>query len=170
MRLASFSVHVIDSINDWIGKFNGYLVLPFIFFLVYELVQRYVFKSPSIWIEEAVLLAFGVYLMLGGAYTLLHKMHVNVDILYRRWSPRTRAIVDLITSMIFFFFIGLMLWKGGEMAWTSIQNLEHSRSVWRPIIYPIKSMVPLAAFLVLLQGVAKFIRDLNLAITGRELL
>jgi TRAP-type mannitol/chloroaromatic compound transport system permease small subunit len=169
MHLASHFVHVVDSINYYTGKYVSYFVLAFVILIGYEVLMRYAFKSPSIWAEEAAIMAHGIYFMLGGVYTLLHNKHINVDVLSRNWSPRTKAIIDCFTSVMFFFFIILLLWKGGEMALHSIEKLEHSMSVWRPIIYPVKSVVPLAAFLMLLQGIAQFIRNLTLGITGREL-
>jgi TRAP-type mannitol/chloroaromatic compound transport system permease small subunit len=92
-----------------------------------------------------------------------------MDVVYSRCSPRTKAILDLITAPIFFCFAATLLWTSGEIAWESIQELERSNSQWRPPIYPIKSLIPVAALLVLLQGVAKFVRDVFTSITGKEL-
>jgi TRAP-type mannitol/chloroaromatic compound transport system permease small subunit len=93
---------------------------------------------------------------------------VNVDILYHRFTPRTRAVIDLFTWLLFFYFCGLLLVKGWEMAWDSFQVRETEPTSFAPPVYPIKMTIPLGALLILLQGLAKFIRDLNLAITGKE--
>jgi len=74
----------------------------------------------------------------------------------------------LFTWLLFFYFCGLLLWKGGEMAWDSFKVLETEPTAFAPPVYPIKMMIPLGALIILLQGLAKFIRDFNLAISGKE--
>ena len=159
----------IDNINDWTGRSVSYLMPAFVLFISYEVIVRYVFKAPTIWIEESVLLVYGPYIMLGAGFNLLYNAHIKVDILYSRWPLRTQAIVDIVTSTFFFIFVGVLLWKGADMAWTSIQQLERSQSYFRPFVYPTKVSVPIAAFLILLQGVAKLIRDIVFAITGERI-
>lgn len=149
----------IDSINEWGGRIFCFLIIPIIGIVVWEVVLRYIFNSPTVWAHETSTFIFGAHFTLGGAYTFLRGGHVNVDIIYGRFSPRTRSIIDLITSTLFFFFCGLMLWKGVEFAWASILEREASNTVWGPPLYPLKTVIPVAAFLLLLQGLAKFIRD-----------
>ena len=84
-----------------------------------------------------------------------------------RLSLRRRAVLDLITSLFFFLAIGVMLWKESLVAWTSVQKQEALLSVFSPPIYPLKVFIALGVLLLLLQGLAKFIRDLNTAIYSR---
>jgi TRAP-type mannitol/chloroaromatic compound transport system permease small subunit len=156
----------IDSISEWIGKMVSFLIIVITGVTIWEVILRYIFNSPTIWAFDAAYLIFGAYGVLGGAYTLYFKGHVNVDILYGRLPLRVRAIVDLVTSIFFFLFCGLLLWKGGEMAWDSLKIMERGSSAWSPPVYPIKLTIPLGAFLLLLQGTAKFIRDLFKVIKG----
>jgi TRAP-type mannitol/chloroaromatic compound transport system permease small subunit len=93
-----------------------------------------------------------------------------VDVLYVRLSPRARAVLDLITWLLFYFFCGVMLWQGSQAGWKSFLRMERASTVWEPYIWPVKLCIPLAAFLMLLQGLTKTINDLFLAVTGRELL
>lgn len=151
---------VINKINEWAGKLSSFLIVGLIAAMVWGVMLRYVFDSPVIWADEMSLFLFSGYIMLGGGYALLHEAHVNVPILHDHLRPRTRATVDLITSVLFFCFCGVLLWKGVDMAWSSLQEWEHSFSVWGPPIYPVKLTIPVGAFLLLLQGLAKFIRDL----------
>jgi len=160
---------MIDSISEWTGKIVSFLIIVIIGVTIWEVILRYVFNAPTIWAFDAAYLIFGAYGVLGGAYTLYLKGHVNVDILYGRFPLRVRAIVDLGTSIFFFLFCGLLLWKGGEMAWDSLKIMERGSSAWNPPIYPIKLTIPIGVFLLLLQGIAKFIRDLVMATTGKEL-
>jgi TRAP-type mannitol/chloroaromatic compound transport system permease small subunit len=156
----------IDSISEWTGKMVSFLIIVITGVTIWEVILRYIFNSPTIWAFDAAYLIFGAYGVLGGAYTLYFKGHVNVDILYGRLPLRVRAIVDLVTSIFFFLFCGLLLWKGGEMAWDSLKIMERGSSAWSPPVYPIKLTIPLGAFLLLLQGTAKFIRDLFKVIKG----
>lgn len=170
MQKIKVCLRIVNSVSEWTGKFVSFLVIVIIGVTIWEVVLRYVFNAPTIWAFDAAYLIFGAYGVLGGAYTLYLRGHVNVDIFYGRLSLRTRAIVDLVTSIFFFLFCGLLLWKGGEMAWDSLKIMERGSSAWSPPVYPIKMTIPIAAFLLLLQGLAKFIRDLLIAATGREIL
>jgi len=86
--------------------------------------------------------------------------HVNVDILYARLSPRTRAVVDVFTSFLFLVFVGALLYFGSALAWESMSFWEHSQSAWDPPIWPVKLAIPIGATLLLLQGMVKLLRDI----------
>jgi TRAP-type mannitol/chloroaromatic compound transport system permease small subunit len=161
-------LQAIDRINEQTGKVVSYLILFLVGVILYEILVRYLFNSPTIWAHETSQMIYGAYVILLGGYVLQRGGHVNVDILYHRFKPRTRAIIDLFTWLLFFYFCGLLLWKGGEMAWDSFKVLETEPTAFAPPVYPIKMMIPLGALLILLQGLAKFIRDFNLAISGKE--
>ena len=94
--------------------------------------------------------------------------HVKMEVLYARFGPRGRAIFDLISAPFFYIFIVVLLWQGWEAALRSIAKLECSMSLWAPPVYPIKMVIPLGALLLLLQGSAKWIRDLITATTGKK--
>jgi len=126
------------------------------------------FHFPFLWPHETAVFIFGAYIVAAGAYVLLHGGHVNVDIFQRRFSLRTRAIVDLGTAIFFFLFCGLLVWQSAKMGLTSVRLLEKTQSAWAPPIYPVKMFLPIAAFLLLMQGLAIFIRNLRIAITGKQ--
>ena len=159
----------IDALSRGTGRVVGYFLPVLMLILLYEVVLRYVFNEPTNWAHETSLYLFGSYFMLLGGYALYSRAHISMDLLYGRWSPRTKAIVDVITALLFFFFIGTLLWLSGEYAWKSVMRLELSRSAWHPPVWPFKLMMPTGALLILLAGAAKFIRDLNMAIRGKEL-
>ncbi|GAB6144450.1 hypothetical protein JCM12294_18880 [Desulfocicer niacini] len=140
------------------------------FFLLYDVIMRFAFNAPTIWCHELALHLFGAYAVIAGAYVLLHDEHVKIDIVYNLFSPRGRAIIDSFTYPLFFMFIGLLFWHGlhiGVRAFELKQTV--SPSPWASPLWPVKLCVPLAAFLMLLQGLAKYIRTLNMAFTGKEL-
>jgi TRAP-type mannitol/chloroaromatic compound transport system permease small subunit len=158
----------VDRINEQTGKTVSYLVIILTAVVLYEIFVRYLLNSPTIWAHETSQMIYGAYVILLGGHVLQRRGHVNVDILYNRFTPRTRAVIDLFTWLLFFYFCGLILVKGWEMAWDSFLVRETEPTSFAPPVYPIKMMIPLGALLILLQGLAKFIRDLSLAITGKE--
>ncbi len=168
MRILTRLLSIIDRVNKWVGQIIFPLILVMTLVLVYEVVLRYVFNNPTKWAHELSQMVFGTYFMLGAGYAMLHKSHIGVDVFHARLSPRKKAIVDLITSVLFFLFIGVMLYKGGELARDAWIRGKASETYWGPPLAPLLTMLPLGAFLLLLQGMAKFIRDLITAVLGRE--
>ena len=151
---------VIDSVNDRVGNLLSYFLLLFFVLLLVEVVLRYFFNSPTVWSNELAQMLFGAYAILAGGYILSTGGHVNVDILYSRLSKKSRAALDIFTSSLFFLFCGMLLVYGGSLAWDSLARFEHSQSAWNPPLYPAKLTIPLAALLLMLQGLAKLIRDI----------
>ncbi len=162
-------LHGIDAINERAGKAISILVVCMTGILCWEVILRYVFNSPTIWVHEVSGHIFAAYSVLGGAYVLLVNEHVRSDVVYARFSPRGRAILDLVTFPLFFMLLGILLVEGIPMALQSIAVREVTVSFLHSPVYPIKACIPIAAFLMLLQGLAHFIRALALVITGREL-
>ena len=159
---------IIDSISEWAGKCTSFIILPGIAVLAWEVISRYALNHPTMWAHGTSQRLFAAYYILGGAYVLRYRDHVNVDILYCWFSPRTKAILDLITSLGFFAFCGVLLWQGMEFGLTSLCQLEPDDTPWRAPIYPAKLMIPAGALLILLQGLANFLRNLVTAVTGRK--
>ena len=159
----------IDSISEWSGKIISVFILIIMVTLLIEITLRYVFNAPTIWAHKTSSQFFGAYSVLAGAYVLLRFQHVKVDIIYQLFSPRKRAAIDSVTSLFFFFFIGLMLVHGWQSALHSIRVGETGIPPWPVLIYPLRCTIPIAALFILLQGLAYWIRSLNLAIMGREL-
>jgi TRAP-type mannitol/chloroaromatic compound transport system permease small subunit len=159
---------IIDRMNELIGTAISFLIIPLVVVILYEIVARYVFDSPTIWAFEVSQMVYGVYIILTGGFLLQRDGHVNVDLMYNRFKPRTRAIINLFTWLFFFAFSGTILVKGWEWAWDSFVFRESGATVFNPPIYPIKMMIPLGALLLLLQGLIRYIGDIMTAITGKE--
>jgi len=159
----------IDSFSDRSGQVVSVLAYGMLASLLIEVLLRYIFNEPTIWAHEVGAYLFGAYFMLGGAYCLRHKGHVAVDILYIRLSRRKQAVLDVITFSLFLSVCITLLWYGGVLAKDSWRIFEHSNSTFGPPIYPIKTVIPIAGGLLLIQGLAKFVRDLVIVVTGKEL-
>jgi TRAP-type mannitol/chloroaromatic compound transport system permease small subunit len=158
----------IDSLNEWVGKISGWLIIPLILLVVYDVTLRYVFNRPTVWAWDINIQLLGALVVLGGGYALRNGAHIGVDVLVNQLSPRKRAIVDLITSVFFFFGVGVLMWKAIGDAWFSVQIRELYTSVFAPPIYPFKILMVGGILLLLLQGVVKFIQDLS-TVTSNEM-
>ena len=169
MKILKLALRIIDKISNWVGTVVSFGVLAITALIVFDVFMRYVLNDPTKWAGEVSTMMFGAMWLLGGAYALLYKSHVNMDALYGRLSQRKKAILDLITAPLFYIVVALMLWKGGQYALLSISNLESSSSVWGPPVYPIKTLIPVGAALILLQGIAQTIRNIYTAATRKEL-
>lgn len=160
-------VSVIEAISLWSGKAVSFLLLGLIGAITIEVVSRYAFNAPTIWAYESIIFSAGVLYVIGGAYTYRLRAHVIVDIVYNMFSPRGKAFLDIFVCFAFFLvYIGVVLVMGGIAGWESIMENEHTGSMWDPPIYPVKAMVPVGFFLILLQGLAKLIGDVKTLVTG----
>ncbi len=145
----------------------SFLLVAMMLTICYEVVARYFFDRPTIWSLELNTYLLCAYAMLGGGFTLLRNGHVNVDILYGRFSVRTKGIINCLTSFFFFIFVIILTWNGYHMTVESIQYHETAGTILDWPLAPTKIMVPIGAFLLLLQGVVRFMEDLTTAVTGR---
>ena len=161
-------LHFIDLASEWVGKVVSFVIILLIVVVIWDVVLRYVYYSRPMWGLGAYGNLVVVYVIFGTAYTLLIRGHVNMDILSRRLSLRVRAIIDLITSSLFFLFCGVLLWFAVPEAVEMAPKLQLSLKLFSPAGWPIRVLAPFAFLLFLLQGLAKFIRDLIIATTGKE--
>ena len=157
----------IDKLSDKSGKVVAFLVVALVLIIFYEIVSRYVFNEPTKWVHQSSGFLLCTMAFIGGAYTLYIKSHISVDIFYARFPLRTKAALDLFTWLLFYLFIGVLLWNGSVMFGVSLDRLENSNTTWGPPMYPAKFTVALGAFLLLLQGLAKLVRDIVTVATGR---
>lgn len=157
----------IEAINVRAGEFAAYWAVISVFVYYYEVIARFVFNSPTNWVHESMFLMYGMQYMLAGAYAYREDQHVRVDVIYTKFSPRGKAVADIITSVFFFIFIGVLFWTSWRFAADSINNDEHSFTEWGVQYWPIKLMMPIGAGLLFLQGVAKLIKDIAFLSRGR---
>ncbi len=164
------AIRLIDAISRWSGRIFAWMVLPLVGVMTYEVVIRHVWK-PTLWAYDTSYMLYGALFMLGAAYTLYRGAHIRTDFLYQRWSVRTQATVDAFCYLFLFFpGIALFLWFGAEFAWASWLREERTvGSSWMPVIYPLKGVIPVAAGLLLLQGVAELLKCVYALRTGRWL-
>ena len=161
MKIQDAIFGTVDKVNDFLGKILWVGVLLSFIVILLEVAMRYFFNSPSVWRNELSQYIFATYAVLCGGLLLRHKKHVNVDILYTRFSPKGKIIAKIVTFPIFLMFTGALLILGTSFVWESFSRFEHSQSAWNPPIFPVKMLIPIAAFLLLAQGIVELIRDIQ---------
>jgi TRAP-type mannitol/chloroaromatic compound transport system permease small subunit len=157
----------IDAINEWIGRIFCSTLIFIMMFACYEVICRYFFASPTIWVWEINSQLLCLMGALGGGYALLHNSHVSVDIVVARLSPKSKAIIDILTSPLFFIFSGCLIWYGTKEAFRAYSVNQHVISTFASPLWPIKFVIALGGVLIFLQGIAKLIRDVR-AVTGAK--
>ena len=160
---------------DWLSEKSGQLGKWFALLLVlvgsFETIARHFFNAPTIWAYDSMCMAGGVIYMLGASYNYLHDAHTRVDLFYMRGTPRTKALIDVICSLVLFFPLMIIMFKlavtWAAKAWRI--NEVMFNSFWYPPAAPYRTIFAVGLFLLILQGVAKFIRDLYYVIRGEEI-
>jgi len=155
-------VNTLDTLSEWSGRIFGWLVLPLIFAITYDVAARYLFSAPTIWSYDLSYMLGGGFMVLGGAYALLHGAHVRVDIIYARLSGRAQLILDsALTILLFFPMMLILLYFSIYAAWNAVVTGEVSSiGVWEPIMWPFRWTIVVAVSLFLLQGISWLIRNL----------
>jgi TRAP-type mannitol/chloroaromatic compound transport system permease small subunit len=143
-----------------VAKLGAWLILPMTFSLVYEVVLRYVFESPTIWAYDTTYMMAGSLFMLSSAYALRNGSHVRADFLLTTLRPRWQALIDVVLyAVVYFPAIGLFFSASLTFTMQSWQQLEtFPQSPWMPAIYPLKTVMPVTLALLLLQGVAELLK------------
>jgi len=159
-----------DNLSEWTGRIFVWLIIPLTIVVVYEVISRRVFNAPNIWATEVTNYLYGPHFMLAAAYTLLYRSHVSIDIIYGKFSPRTRGIMDIITHLVFYFpFCTIVFIQGILFAQTSWSIHETSESAALTIVPLIKTVIPVTFALLLIQGLSNFIRSIMLVAKGKEI-
>jgi len=158
----------IDRISEFVGKTFAWLAVVLTFSMSFEVFSRYLFGRPTTWAFDVSYMSYGVYFMMGSAYTLSKNAHVRGDIFYRNFRPRVQAMIDLALYIIVFFpaMIALVV-VGWDFFRDSYLVRETSPlSPYDTPVYPLKFAIPAGALLLLVQGVAQVLRCVITLRTG----
>ena len=188
-RLILGYIHGVDAMNRFIGRITMYLIFALIGVLLWSSVSK-TFFNPSLWTLEMAQFVMVAYYVLGGPYSIQLGSNVRMVLFYGEWSPRTKAWMDGITVLFLMFYLGVLLYgavgstayslgyfgtepfsffwdllvtlvtEGSDAAGEKLGFLERSRSAWRPYIWPVKALLCFGVFMMLLQCLAEFFRDI----------
>ena len=157
-----------DTLSASMGKAFSWCIVVLMGGTCYEVFMAYVLNAPTLWNFDFSLQMYGAIFMMAGAYTLSTEAHVRGDVIYRLFPTRVQGSIDLILYFIFFFpgvlalaFYGYdyaaQAWKIKETSWNSPAQIQ---------IYMAKSMIPLAGFLLIIQGISEVFRSIICIQTG----
>ncbi|MFN3569928.1 MAG: TRAP transporter small permease subunit [Polaromonas sp.] len=157
----------VDRFSTWIGKTCAWSVVLLTVLISWEVFSRYVLNNPHAWVLDAQIMLYGLLFMMAGAYTLSKNGHVRGDVLYGFLQPRTQAIIDL-TLYIIFFLPGVvaLTYAGWTYANESLAIREQTFNADPIPVYPFKFVIPVAGFVLLLQGIVEIIRCIQCIQTG----
>lgn len=166
MRLALQLADRIERLNTAIGRAAAWLVLLVVAVQFALVAARYLFGLGSIWLAETVIYAHAALFLLAAAWTLHAGGHVRVDIFYADASPRTKAMVDLVGALLLLTPFALVLF------WLSCPYVARSWAIFErsqetsglPLIFALKTLIPIFAVLMALQGAAQAIRAASLLV------
>lgn len=161
----------IDVLSKSIGHAFSWCVLILTASTCYEVFMRYVLNSPTVWAFDISYMMYGALFMMSGAYAVSRNSHVRGDFLYRKWSSRTQAKVDLTLYLVFYFpAIFAMVFTGGQYAFESARILESSVNSPAGVpVWPLKSIIFVAGVTLLIAGAAEVMRCLVCIRTGEWL-
>lgn len=180
MKLMRGYIKVIDAFNSGVGRVMTYGIFAMMLILLWSIISKFG-DQPSLWTLEAAQFAMVAYFILGGPYAVQMGSHVRMDLFYDNWSVKRKAITDAITVLCLLVYLIVLLWGAlGSTAYSlgyfgsnalgfftglitgseTPGTLERSRTIWRPYLWPIKSVLCLGIFMMLLQALSELFKDI----------
>ncbi len=161
----------IDTVSIWAGKAVSWLLIALILSLTLDTFLRYAFSRPTVWAFDISYMLGGTIMLMGMAWVTTRRQQVRVDIIYARYSPKVKILIDAILNLCLFFPLFIMLLQRAlPRALYSYTIQEFSEvGFWRPIIWPYRWMIVAALLLWVLAAAVWVIRDLYKLKTGEEL-
>ena len=160
LKFARGYIRIVDAINFRLGRVMMYGIFVMMAILLWSSISK-TFFLPSLWTLEMAQFAMVAYYMLGGPYSIQMGSNVRMDLLYGEWTDRRKAQVDAFTVLFLIVYLIFLLWGGWDSLMYSFQyGGERSSSVWRPYLWPIKVIMCIGIFLMLLQSISELIKDI----------
>jgi TRAP-type mannitol/chloroaromatic compound transport system permease small subunit len=164
-------IRSIDRFTEWTAYPFVLLIVPLVLANVIEVFARYVLKAPTVWALDVTTMSYAALFMLGCALALLKGAHVRTDILWEGFSDRTKGMIDSLAFVLFFlptmavlFFISI-----DDFLYSVSINERSSSGAWTPILWPLRGVIPLTAFMLFLQGISELMKSLWAWRTGEFL-
>lgn len=192
-RWTSTYVRVVEAVNYRVGRAAMYLIFVLMAILLWSSFSKIMFElgtedsvlnttglhwlhglitsmqiRPTLWTVEMAQFVMVAYYLLGGPYSMQLNSHVRMDLLYGSWSDRTKAWVDAFTIFFLIFYLGVLLYGGINSTWYAFDYNIRNSSAWRPYIWPVRAVSCVGIFLMILQAIAVFFKDLG-KLKGEEI-
>lgn len=151
-------VGFVDTLNRRLGRFAMYLLYVMMAIMVFSMITKAI-RIPAIWTLEMAQFTLVAYYMLGAPWSLQTDVNVRMDLLYARFTTRGRALTDAFTVFCLMFYLGVMLYGAFDSTVYSYTHNERNPTAWRPVLWPLKTIITISFALMLLQASALLIRD-----------
>ena len=155
-------IRTIDTFTEWASHLFILLIIPLILANVIEVFSRYVLKDPTIWALDITTMSYAALFMLGSAMALLKGAHVRTDLLWEGFSDRTKGMIDSLAFILFFLptMVVLFYISIDDFLYSISINERGSSGAWTPVLWPLRAVIPLAAFLLFVQGISELMKSL----------
>ena len=159
----------IDFLVEKQGQLTSFLIVPLLFIVLYEVLMRYAFNSPTVWGFEATAFAYGLHYMLGLSFMEHAEGHVRVDIITSRFPKKIQAVIMIAGYLLIFMpvFV-LMTWGAIKFAHTATITNELNSTSWAPRIWPYKIIMALSFLLLVVQGLSTMLKNLKILSNDTE--
>ena len=169
LRILKTSLSAVEKFTEVTGRFISWATVTMVILVVLVVITRYFLGLGSIALQESVTYLHCLVFMMGFAFTLKHDGHVRVDIFYRGFSPRFKAIVNLIGGLLFLIPFCLLIfftsWDYVLASWVIRETSAENNGL--PFIYLLKTLMLLMPATLVLQGIAEIIRS-GLVLSGAD--
>lgn len=152
-------VKVIDYLSTKCGRAAMYLIFLMIGVLLLDAVTRNIINFPLSWCIEMAQFTITAYYIIGGPYSMQLDSHVRMDLLYSKFSPKTQAWLDSFTAIFLVIYLTTLLVGSISSTMYAIEYDQRKFSQWNPSMIPIKIIMVLGIFLMLLQAISTFFKD-----------
>jgi TRAP-type mannitol/chloroaromatic compound transport system permease small subunit len=164
-------IRSIDRFTELTGLLFTVIVVPLIAANTFEVVSRYVFGMPTEWALDVTTQSYAALFMLGAPYALLKGAHVRTDMLWERFTDRTKGAIDAIAFAVLFLptMAVLVYMSYDDFLYALSINERSNTTSWQPIIWPLRAVIPLSCALMFIQGISELLKSLYAARTGQFL-
>lgn len=159
----------IDATNDFVGTAVKWLAPALMVLVTIQVFLRYVLGQPGDVLPILMITAGATLYVLGWGYVYRQDRHVRVDVFYARWSPRTKALIDVIGILIWLLpWLVFLAFISGKWAWESYVTAEWwTITYWRPPLWPMRATIFVGVLLLALQSVAQLFRSFYVLVRNR---
>jgi TRAP-type mannitol/chloroaromatic compound transport system permease small subunit len=164
-------IRTIDRFTELISYLFVIVIIPLILANVVEVFARYVLGAPTMWALDVTTMSYATLFMVGAALALLRGAHVRTDMLWERFSDRRKGMIDSLALLVFFlptmvvlFFISI-----DDFLYSVSIDERSSSGAWTPILWPLRGVIPLTAFMLFVQGISELMKSLWAWRTGELL-
>jgi TRAP-type mannitol/chloroaromatic compound transport system permease small subunit len=164
-------IRTIDRFTELTGYLFVVVIIPLILANVVEVFARYVLRAPTMWALDVTTMSYAALFMLGAALALLKGAHVRTDMLWERFSDRTKGMIDSLALLVFFLPTMAVLFSISidDFLYSISIDERSSSGAWTPILWPMRGVIPLTAFMLFLQGISELMKSLWAWRTGQFL-